>query len=134
MSLANADVVRDFYAAFARGDGAAARALLSHDVFWLEAESYPYADANPCIGPDAVSKGVLDRVPADWDDFVVQVDEVTAAGDRIVLTKGRYKGRHRVTGKTIDAQMAHVWTVDDGRLTSFQQYADTWQVVGATRP
>ena len=133
MTTANVDLVRGFYAAFGAGDGTAALAMMAPDIVWLEAESYPYADRNPCVGPRAVADGVLDRVPADWADFVVQVDEVIAAGDRIVLTKGRYRGTYRATGKTIDAQMAHVWTVDAGKLTSFQQYADTWQVVSATR-
>ena len=33
----------------------------------------------------------------------------------------------------IDAQVAHFWTLKDGKITRFQQYADTDQVVRAER-
>lgn len=133
MSNANVELVRRFYEAFAKGDGQAALSAMTPDIYWLEAENYPYADSNPCVGPEAVAKGVLDRVPVDWEGFHLVIDAVLAVeGDR-VLTQGRYRGVYRATGKTIDAQMAHVWTVRDGKLASFQQYADTLQVVEATR-
>lgn len=46
----------------------------------------------------------------------------------------RYTGTYNATGKSLDAQVWHIWTVLDGKLTTFQQYVDTgqWQgVVGA---
>lgn len=133
MSQPNVLTITDFYAAFARGDVAAALDAMAPDIHWLEAENYPYADGNPYIGPEAVLKGVLERVPAEWDEFVVEVDRIMDAGQGRVVSTGRYKGIFRATGKRIDAQMAHIWTVADGRITSFQQYADTYQVVNATR-
>ena len=133
MTQSNVELIKEFYAAFARGDGDAALAALTEDVFWLEAENYPYADRNPYIGPQAVAEGVLARVPADWDEFVVVVEDVAPLGENRVFSSGRYRGVFRRTGKRIDAQMAHVWTLREGRIAGFQQYADTLQVVEATR-
>jgi ketosteroid isomerase-like protein len=38
---------------------------------------------------------------------------------------GHYKARYTATGETLDAPFVHVWTVQDGEITSFQQYTDT---------
>jgi ketosteroid isomerase-like protein len=32
----------------------------------------------------------------------------------------------------LDAQFAHVWWLEGGKITRFQQYADSAQVLGAT--
>jgi hypothetical protein len=45
--------------------------------------------------------------------------------------EGRYTGKYKKTGKAIDAQVAHVWTLKDGKITNFQQYTDTKQVANA---
>jgi uncharacterized protein len=37
----------------------------------------------------------------------------------------RHSGTHNGTGKPLDAQVCHVWTLNDGRITRFQQYVDT---------
>jgi ketosteroid isomerase-like protein len=44
-----------------------------------------------------------------------------------VLATGRYKAKHKKTGKKLNAQMAHVWTLKNGKVTKFQQYTDTKQ-------
>ena len=33
-------------------------------------------------------------------------------------------GTFKTTGKSMDAQVCHVWDVKDGKLTRFQQYVD----------
>jgi ketosteroid isomerase-like protein len=35
------------------------------------------------------------------------------------------------TGKRINAQFVHVWTLEAGKLVAFQQYVDTLQVARA---
>jgi ketosteroid isomerase-like protein len=133
MASANVEVVKGLYAAFARGDGGAAMAAMSPDIVWNEAENFPYADKNPYLGPGAVAAGVFGRIGKDWDGFAVAMDEVLDAGDKVVAT-GRYRGVCKATGKAIDAQVVHVWTVKDGKLATFQQYADTLQVAQAMEP
>jgi ketosteroid isomerase-like protein len=43
----------------------------------------------------------------------------------------RQAGNCKETGKSLDAQVCHVWKLHDGKITSFQQYVDTgqWQDV-----
>ena len=131
--MSNADVVRNLYAAFAKADMPAALAAMAPDIVWNEAENYPYADRNPYVGPDAVLHGVFARIGGDWDGFSAISDEMIDGGDTIV-SLGHYAGIHKGTGKSMRAQFAHVFRVKDGRIASFQQYADTLGTARAMEP
>ena len=49
----------------------------------------------------------------------------------MVLATGRYQAKHKKSGKEINAQVAHVWTLKEGKVVVFQQYTDTKQVAEA---
>lgn len=129
----NEQVIRSVYEAFARGDGAAVVGALDPNVHWMEAESIFLADRNPYIGPQAVAEGVFGRIAQAWSDFTVTPQEFITSGDRVVVL-GRYRGKFNTTGRMLDAQFAHVWTVRDGKITRFQQYADTAQFAKVASP
>jgi uncharacterized protein len=122
--MSNTDPVRALYAAFAKGDMPAALATMTPDIVWNEAENYPYADRNPYVGPQAVLHGVFARIGGDWEGFAATPDEFIDGGDTIV-SLGHYTGTFKATGKPMRAQFAHVCRVKDGKITRFQQYADT---------
>jgi ketosteroid isomerase-like protein len=82
-------------------------------------------------GPQAVLTGVIARIPQDLGGFAIDVRRIVAAGDT-VLVEARYWGTAKATGKPIDAQVAHVWDLRDGKVVRFQQYTDTWQFAQAT--
>ena len=126
MSQENVELVRAVYAAFAAGDVPAVLGAMSPEIVWHEAENFPYADRNPYLGPEAVLTGVFGRIATDWDGFAAVPKEMLDAGDTVIVL-GRYKGTYRETGRTLDAQLAHVWRVADGRIVGFQQYTDTLQ-------
>ena len=37
----------------------------------------------------------------------------------------RYTGTGKVTGKTLDVALVHVWDIRDGKITRFRQFIDT---------
>jgi ketosteroid isomerase-like protein len=119
-------VIQDIYAAFARGDGPAALALMDAAMVWNEAENFPYADRNPYVGPAAIGEGVFFRLATEWDGFQAVPAEFLDAGESVVAL-GRYRATHKATGKALDAQFAHIWRLRDGKATTFQQYTDTAQ-------
>ncbi|TGY88951.1 nuclear transport factor 2 family protein [Marinicauda algicola] len=123
-------VVQGIYDAFAAGDIDAFAAALHPEIVWMEAENNTYADNNPYEGPQAVVDGVIGRVGADWENFTVTPQEMISEGNRVVML-GRYSGTYRATGEPIDAQVVHVWTVQDGQAVAFQQYVDTLQLAEA---
>ncbi len=50
-----------------------------------------------------------------------------------VLATLRYQGKLKKNGATFDTQVAHLWTLKDGKVTAFQQYVDTKQLSDARR-
>ena len=128
----NEKTVENMYAAFASGDVPSVLAAFDENIEWREAENFPYADGNPYRGPQAIAEGVFQRLGADWRYWNLQVDEIHGAGDTVVAC-GRYKAENKKTGRAIDAQFAHVWTIKNGRAAKFQQYADTLQVAAAMK-
>ncbi len=132
MSQSNLDIIKNGYAAFARGDAPAVLSAMDPGIVWYEAENFPYSDHNPYIGPAAVAEGVFLRLATEWDGFQVVPTEYLDAGDTIIAT-GRYTGTYKATGIAIDAQFAHHWKLRDGKIVGFQQYTDTAQAARVVR-
>ena len=127
----NVAIVRGAYEAFARGDVAAVLAVLDENIEWHEAEHITYWPGGPFVGPQAVLDGLLARIPQDFDGFAIDVGRVVGCGDT-VLVEARYHATARATGKPLDAQVAHVWDLRDGKVVHWQQYSDTWQFAEVT--
>jgi ketosteroid isomerase-like protein len=127
----NATTIRGIYEAFARGDVPAVLGALHEQVEWNEAEHVTYWPGGAFIGPQAVVTGVFARIIQDIPNFSIDVRRIVAAGDA-VLVEARYRGTVTATGKALDAQVAHVWDLRDGKVVRFQQYTDTWQFAQAT--
>lgn len=130
----NAATVRSIYDAFLRGDIAGVMAAMHEQIEWNEAEHITYWPGGAFVGPHAVLTGVFARLPQDFDGFRVEVSRIVAAGDT-VLVEARLRATAKATGKPLDAQVAHIWDLRDGKVVRFQEYADTWhfaQVTGVT--
>ncbi|MCB0598410.1 MAG: ester cyclase [Lewinellaceae bacterium] len=129
----NVAVVDGLYQSFAKGDVPAVLAVMDANIVWNEAESFPYADQNPYIGPEAVLNGVFARIGAEWEYWNLTDIQLHDMSNNQVLAALRYKAKHKTTGKTIDSQTAHLWTLKDGKIVAFQQFTDTKQAAEAVR-
>ena len=126
--MTNLELARSLYEAFGTGDVAAILAAFDPDIEWREAESNPYQpDGSPWRGGDAIMENLFVKLITDWDGFTVTPKEIHDAGDTVVI-EGRYNGTHNATGKRLDAQFCHVARIQNGKITSFQQYTDTAQM------
>jgi ketosteroid isomerase-like protein len=118
--------IQSIYDAFAGGDVAAVLGSFAPDIEWNEAEGSPLEDGNPYDSPARIGEEVFGRLVGLFDGYGARPESVVAEGDEVVVF-GRYQGVHRETGKRLDAQFVHHWTVKDGQVTRFQQYTDTAQ-------
>ena len=126
--MSNAEIVAGLYEAFGRGDLPAVLGLLDPEVRWHEAEGSPYQpNGESWIGPDAVVSNLFEKMGDDWAEFTVHPSLFHDTGS-VVTVEGRYVAEHRGTGKALDCQVCHVWTIEDGKITKFQQYVDTAQM------
>lgn len=129
----NVAIVNGLYQAFAKGDIPAALAPMDAGIVWNEAESFPYADNNPYLGPEAVLNGVFARIGADWEYWNLNDIQLHDMSNNQVLATLRYGAKHKKTGKVIDSQTAHLWTLKNGKIVAFQQFTDTKQAAEAVR-
>lgn len=126
-SQANIAVIQTTYAAFNRGDIPVLLANLGPNAEWINygAAAVPYfgsftgriADFFNAIG-ESTSGGS------------VAIDRYIASGD-MVITEGRYTATARGTEARIDAPIAHIFTLRDGKVTSWGGYGDTAAVLAA---
>lgn len=124
------DLVRGLYSSFASGDLPGFLGQLDPRVVWNEAEGFPNSDLNPYVGPEAIVEGVFARLGGDWSDFRVEVGEIVG-GEEVVTMFGRYRGRGVKSGRELDAQVAHTWWIQGGKVVRFQQMVDTAHVAAS---
>lgn len=133
--MGNLETIRGMYDAFGQGDIATVLGGMDPKIEWREAEGNPYRmDGSPWIGPDQILEQLFMKLGTEWDGFTVHPKEFYDAGDTVVV-EGRYTGTYKATGKSLDAQMCHVFKMRDGKVTSFQQFVDTaqWQAVAGLK-
>ncbi len=129
----NVAIVDGLYKAFAKGDIPNALAAMDAYIVWNEAENFPYSDKNPYIGPEAVLNGVFARIGEEWEYWNLTDIQLHDVSGNMVLSTLRYKAKHKKTGKVIDSQTAHLFTLKDGKIVAFQQFTDTKQAAEAVR-
>lgn len=127
----NLSIVDNLYKAFAPGDIPSVLGAMDEKIVWNEAEGNAYADGNPYIGPDAVLNGVFGRIGAEHEYFTLNDITLHEMSDNKVLATLRYDAKHK-NGNSYNAQAAHLWTLKDGKIIGFQQYADTKKLYDAT--
>ena len=83
------------------------------------ADNSPLADRSPYQGIAEVRSGVFERLSAGFDKFVFDTDEIFECngGERVVAL-GYYYFRFHGQAEERKAQVAHVWTIRDGRALS----------------
>jgi hypothetical protein len=127
MSDERLSAVHAVYEAFGRGEIDRIVELL-RETEWHETQGMPYGGIY--TGAQAILENVIGPIGSDVQGFSARPDELLPAGDDRVLVLGRYRGAG--SAGEVDVPFAHLWTVRDGRLTTFVQYTDTHEFRRAT--
>jgi steroid delta-isomerase-like uncharacterized protein len=127
----NLAVIEKVYVDFAKGNIPEVLSAMADDIEWNEAENFPYADGNPYVGSEAVLNGVFKRIGEEWEYWNLTNLKYQQMTNDKILTTGRYDAKYKKNGRKINMQMAHLWTLNDGKITSFQQFADTKAIAEA---
>jgi uncharacterized protein len=132
MSNANVTLVQALYAAFKRGDIAPIIAAMVPDVVWTvhgRPKDHPaLGTANAPVGVQKFFGIIADTQTA--TDFSPR--EFHATGDKVFVL-GHYDWTLRKSGKTVSADWVHIFTIKDGKVTSFDEFTDTAQFAEAMR-
>jgi ketosteroid isomerase-like protein len=119
MSQANVELVRAIYDRFRAGDTEGALALHDPEV---EVHDRPQApDPQVYLGHEGVLSSL--RVSqAAFEGLEMVPEELLDVGDRVVVVF-RFRGTGRGSGVPIDEQLAHVWTIRDGKAVRMEVHS-----------
>ena len=119
----NADVVRQAYEAFGRGDIPAMLNGLTDDVEWtLQGPSViPWAGTHR--GHEGVSE-FFSLIGATLEFEQFEIREFVSQGDTVVVL-GYERSLVKPTGRTFEQEWAHVYTMRDGKCTKGLFIEDT---------
>ncbi|HEU0023515.1 MAG TPA: nuclear transport factor 2 family protein [Thermoleophilaceae bacterium] len=119
MSQAEVEVVREIYDRFRAGDMAGALALHHAEIEVHDRPEVP--DPQVYRGHDGVlaSLGVSQ---AAFEGLDLVPEEFIGVGNRVVVVF-RFTGTGRESGVPIDEQLAHVWTIRDGKALRMEVHS-----------
>jgi len=117
----NVELVRAIYEAW--NAGASSAHLIAPD---LEYVNPPYAVEAGTVQDRAALGRVLDVYP----DFNIELEQVTDAGDDVVVVIGIARGTG-ASGVEVQWRQGYVWTVRDGQAVRFQWFNDPAEALEA---
>ena len=128
----NKAFVASLYAAFGRGDIPFILAHCDEAIFWRS------NDASGLVPWGGTRQG-RQAVPAFFDALAANLDfeifdprRYAADGD-LVFVQGRTVATVKATGRRIDMQWVHLFTIDGDRVTRLEEFYDTADVTPALR-
>jgi len=127
----NLETVQKGYEAFGRGDLEALLGLFDENIEWISPGPADFPLAGRRRGRAAVAeffKTLNDVI--DFQSF--EPREFIAKGDRVIVL-GTDTGRVKATGKVLQAEWAHTFRLQNGKVVGFQEYADMTDIVDELR-
>jgi ketosteroid isomerase-like protein len=127
MSQENVDFVRDGYARFNAGERTAEL------WFWHPNAEYQAAREDPDSavhrGIDAIRKQFASWVEA-YPDLKIEILEAEGNGDQVFLWV-RFIGHGAASGIPLEMELAHVYTLRDGKAARVVEYTDRKEALEA---
>lgn len=119
----NVAIMREAYEAIGKDglDSAHAWDVISDDIVIHDRPEAP--DAGTYTGRAGVQQA-LATSDESFEDFSLEPVDLIGVGDRHVVVVLRMTGRGRGSGVPVEEEIAHLWTVDDGKAVEMQVYSE----------
>lgn len=131
MSEESIESLKRGYEAFSSGDLEAALAFIHPEVEWHEFRETPGRGGAVYRGHEGMREVVRDW--SAWEDLKSEVEEGVSVSDDSVLLMVRISGRVPGSAQRMEASIAHLWTMRDGkgyRMKSFWSRAEALEAAG----
>lgn len=128
----NTQLVMQAYDKFKAGDIPGLLDLFADDIEWVldKVENVPFSGARR--GKDQVEQ-FFSMLSESQHPLQFEPREFIAQDDRVVAL-GHYAWSVKPTDRTFESDWAEVFTVRNGKITSFREYADTAAAEAAYKP
>ena len=114
-----ADLARAFYTALAAGDRDQLDALLHPEFTGRTTEGMPFGIGGDHNGPAAMRRNAWGAIARHFEARA-EPDRFLDLADGRLLVTGRYRGRGKQDGGTLDVAFAHLIAVADGRIKALE--------------
>jgi ketosteroid isomerase-like protein len=121
------EVAREGYAAFNRGDIEWIVEHLAPEIVWEDAKEVPGSAVR--IGVGHVER-YLRSLHRQWDEIRFEPERIYRAGDE-VLAWARVIARGRASGVEVDAPVAHLFEIHEGRCRRVRTFFDSAEAEAA---
>ena len=122
MSQQDVQTIREGYEAFNRKDIPGVLERFDPEIDWNEPGG-GRAPAGAFRGAQAVAEKVFSLVPQNFDQFAADPEQFIDAGEHVVVV-GRFSGRAKGGGGSLDAPFVHVWKMRNGKVARFDHYVE----------
>lgn len=120
----NIETVKIFYEILMSGQPDKLPTILDSEIQLEMMKGWPYG--GNYSGLDSAIQDFFSKVWTLLDPFTLEIFEYLDAGSEVV-SLGMYHTPHKETGQDMPSAFAHIWSVNNGKLTRLRQYADTVQ-------
>lgn len=120
--MTNLEIVQNLYNLFKNKDLDKIRELFHENIKWNQMKGFP--NGGEYVGADEIFLHVFKGFSDNWSDWSADVTEFLDAGDDIIAV-GTYSGTFNNSGKSLEADFCHRYTLKDGVITHFKQFTDT---------
>ena len=127
MSQENIELIKNIYTLFNKRQYDEILPNFSDDMTWVAADSSPLGDESPYHSPANIRTRVFGRIEAGFESLTVRTDEIFGADGRVVVL-GYYNSLIKGRETPSEIQLAHIWTIRNGKAVKFQQYVDTFAI------
>jgi ketosteroid isomerase-like protein len=118
VSEKNIELVRQIYGEWERGNINAGVELFDPEIVF---ETFmPDSDAGVVANGPAEVEGFMREFLEQWRDYRLIAEELTAAGEDIVLVSGRQAARGKVSGVEVEQPMFSVWIFRANRVIALR--------------
>lgn len=122
LSERNVAMLREAYMTMGRDDADSLEVadVISEDIVIRDRPEAP--DPQTYRGHEGVRQA-LATSDESFEDFTLEPIDLIGVGERHVVVVLRMYGRGRGSGVPVEEEIAHLWTVDDGKAVAMQVYS-----------
>ena len=130
MSQENTEFVQSVYAAFCRL--AEGEDIASYVIAYFEpdCEYLPVEEEEAIRGHDAMV-GWIERWFEAWDEFRVNIDELTETGDSVIFAAITVHGHGAGSGIQVNQRFFHIFDLRNGKVSRQLEYVDRVEALNA---
>lgn len=119
----NTRLIQESYTAFSRGDISSVLDYLTDEIEWYGAGPTELPLAGTRRGRSEVREFFRD-LNETQEILMFEPQEFIAEGDTVVVLL-RYRARVKATGRIVETDLVHVFTLQNGKILRLRQFYDT---------